>query len=124
MNYEASEIRSNESAELADSLKLEKFHKEIYRKTKTVLIKHKLQFMNNSHNSFFHFSAAFWTKPPCISQYIRLLASREQWKSEFALEEKEHENTSTGCLEFNAMRGHSKLMEELDCYVMVASHWV
>lgn len=29
MNYEASEIRSNESAELADSLKLEKFHKEI-----------------------------------------------------------------------------------------------
>lgn len=59
MNYEASEIRSNESAELADSLKVEKFRKEIYRKTKTVLIKHKLQFMNNSHNFFFHFSAAF-----------------------------------------------------------------
>lgn len=29
MNYEASEIRSNESAELADSLKVEKFRKEI-----------------------------------------------------------------------------------------------
>lgn len=29
MNYEASEIQSNESAELADSLKVEKFRKEI-----------------------------------------------------------------------------------------------
>lgn len=53
MNYEASKIRSNESAELADSLKLEKFLKEILKKPETVLIKHKLQFMNNSHNSFF-----------------------------------------------------------------------
>lgn len=34
MNYEASKIQSNESAELADSLKLEKFHKEIKRETK------------------------------------------------------------------------------------------
>lgn len=59
MNYEASKIQSNESAELADSLKLEKFHKEIKRETKTVLIKHQLQFMNNSRYSFFFLPVHF-----------------------------------------------------------------
>lgn len=34
------------------------------------------------------------------------------------------ENIGIGCLEFNAMRGYFKLMEEFDCYVMVVSYWV
>lgn len=42
MNYEVLEIRFNESVELVDFLKVEKFRKEIYRKIKIVLIKYKL----------------------------------------------------------------------------------
>lgn len=88
MNYEASKIWSNESAELADSLKLEKFHKKIKRETKTVLIKHKLQFMNNSRYSFFFLPVHFeLSHLVLLNIYVSWLLANNG-KSEFALKEK------------------------------------